>query len=486
MIELAADAWLHSGQYADIAGLKLRPIENTLLKNPLLKGIPLAVMRGQAQSFYLTDDKNFDWVLKKFPTTRSPNDTHLKAIQPLVPHRPGFQSGYLRQVLTRTDVSASGFFSTDFASWIENTVLMPRIRDVAWAFLTDKIQSGALIIPSDERLRLCRRLSEMVNTLEDNNLSHRNLSRTSIFIDASMQSIQLIDWDEIFHPTLAIPPSRTVGTCGYIAPFVMKSGIPDPFVTWRLEADRFSLAILNSEFLSLHAGSQMAGDGGMFDQDELYDRRGEGIDRILKTLQTNFPGADTLLFRALDARSFDDCPSPAEWIAFTGGVTVPFVNAGGIVPPIQFYSCFISYSNEDKDFAQRLYSRLRDAGLRVWFAPENVKSGVKLFDQVDQAIEMHDRLLLVLSESSLHSDWVKKEIRSARRLERASGRLKLFPVRLTNFETLQQWVCTDSATAEDLAEEVRSYFIPDFSNWKSYDDFEKAFARLLDDLKPTA
>jgi hypothetical protein len=36
----------------------------------------------------------------------------------------------------------------------------------------------------------------------------------------------------------------------------------------------------------------------------------------------------------------------------------------------------------------------------------------------------------------------------------------------------------DSNTGEDLAEEVRKYHIPDFSNWKNHDAFERAFARL--------
>jgi hypothetical protein len=30
---------------------------------------------------------------------------------------------------------------------------------------------------------------------------------------------------------------------------------------------------------------------------------------------------------------------------------------------------------------------------------------------------------------------------------------------------------------------VRSYFIPDFSDWKNHDSFEKGFARLLRDLR---
>jgi hypothetical protein len=56
-------------------------------------------------------------------------------------------------------------------------------------------------------------------------------------------------------------------------------------------------------------------------------------------------------------------------------------------------------------------------------------------------------------------------------------------VRLTDYKTLQSWVCRDSISGKDLAEGVRQYFIPDFSNWKDHDQFEAAFARLLKDLR---
>ena len=56
-------------------------------------------------------------------------------------------------------------------------------------------------------------------------------------------------------------------------------------------------------------------------------------------------------------------------------------------------------------------------------------------------------------------------------------------MRLTDYETLLGWECRDSASGKDLAEEVRQYFIPDFSNWKNHDSFETAFARLLKDLR---
>jgi hypothetical protein len=58
-------------------------------------------------------------------------------------------------------------------------------------------------------------------------------------------------------------------------------------------------------------------------------------------------------------------------------------------------------------------------------------------------------------------------------------------IRLVDFDTLRDWTCFDADTGKDLAVKIREYFIPDFSNWKSHDDFETAFARLLRDLKST-
>jgi hypothetical protein len=154
--------------------------------------------------------------------------------------------------------------------------------------------------------------------------------------------------------------------------------------------------------------------------------------------------------------------------------------------PIQFYSCFISHSSKDEEFCRRLYSRMRDEKLRVWCAPEHIKGGKKLFPQIDEAIRLYDKLLLVLSEASMNSDWVETEIRLARKREKQGRGRVLFPIRLVDFETIQAWQCFDADTGRDLAVEVREYFIPDFSNWKDHDQFEEAFARLMADLRAEA
>jgi uncharacterized protein YjbI with pentapeptide repeats len=157
----------------------------------------------------------------------------------------------------------------------------------------------------------------------------------------------------------------------------------------------------------------------------------------------------------------------------------------GAMQPLQFYSCFISYSTKDEDFARRLHQRMRAEHLRVWFAPEDIQGGKKLHEQVERAIQLYDRLLLVLSEDSIHSEWVTSEIYNARQVEIREQRRKLYPIRLISMETLKAWKCFDLDAGKDLAREVREYFIPDFSNWKDHEAFEAAFAGLLRDLRAT-
>ena len=149
----------------------------------------------------------------------------------------------------------------------------------------------------------------------------------------------------------------------------------------------------------------------------------------------------------------------------------------------QYYSCFISHSTNDKEFANRIYADLRKEGVRCWFAPEDMKGGKKMHRQLDEAIRIHDKLLLILSEKSINSDWVANEIRWARKREKQQGKQKFFPVSLIDYEKLENWKLFDADTATDLAAEVRSYFIPDFTNWKDHDDYSAKFNRLLKDLK---
>ncbi len=149
---------------------------------------------------------------------------------------------------------------------------------------------------------------------------------------------------------------------------------------------------------------------------------------------------------------------------------------------IQFYSCFISYSTKDQEFADRLHADLQNKGVRCWFAQHNIAGGKKIHEQIDEAIRVHDRLLLVLSTHSMNSEWVKTEIANARRRELKEKRQMLFPISLAPFERVREWKAFDANTGKDSAREIREYFIPDFSDWKNHDSYKAAFDRLIRDL----
>src|SRR5215469_7417849 len=171
------------------------------------------------------------------------------------------------------------------------------------------------------------------------------------------------------------------------------------------------------------------------------------------------------------------CGVPEEFIVYMGSL---------VGRPIEFYSCFISYSKQDQEFADRLYADLQAKGVRCWFAPHDIKGGRKLHEQLDEAIRVHDKLLLILSEHSMSSNWVKTEVANAREREERERKQMLFPITLAPFDEVKQWKLFDADTGIDSAREIREYFIPDFSNWKDHGSYQSAFQRLMRDLKSSS
>ena len=152
------------------------------------------------------------------------------------------------------------------------------------------------------------------------------------------------------------------------------------------------------------------------------------------------------------------------------------------IRPIEYHNCFISYSHRDEKFAKKIYEGLQKNGVRCWYAPEDMKGGRKLHHQIQQGIQIHDKLLLILSEESTNSDWVSYELKQCRKREKKEGRKMLFPIALIPYEKLKDWELFDRETVTDLAAEVREYFIPDFTEWMDEQKFQASFDKLLVDL----
>jgi hypothetical protein len=121
---------------------------------------------------------------------------------------------------------------------------------------------------------------------------------------------------------------------------------------------------------------------------------------------------------------------------------------------------------------------LQNKGVRCWFAPHDLPIGAKTWDAIDDAIRLRDKLLVILSEASIASDWVEDEVNKAYAEERSSKEVVLFPIRIDDavMTTPKPW-------AVKLRDQRN---IGDFRQWKEPREYQKALDRLLRDLKTRA
>jgi hypothetical protein len=143
--------------------------------------------------------------------------------------------------------------------------------------------------------------------------------------------------------------------------------------------------------------------------------------------------------------------------------------------PSNYYTCFICNSSKNQEFARQLYTDLQSKGVRCWFAPEDLKIGDHYHQRIDETIRRYDKLILVLSEQSIASVWVEREVAAAREKEDNEQRPVLFPLRLDDavMHTTKAWA----------ADVRRRWHIGDFTQWKNHDSYQIVFKRLLHDLK---
>jgi uncharacterized protein YjbI with pentapeptide repeats len=166
--------------------------------------------------------------------------------------------------------------------------------------------------------------------------------------------------------------------------------------------------------------------------------------------------------------------SPSLPLSFLRGVGLPDNFIALLNQAIQHYSCFISYSTKDQEFAERLHADLQNKGVRCWFAPHDLPVGAKTWDAIGKAIELHDKVLLVLSQNSVDSDWVEDEVQKAFAKERDRKQLVLFPVRIDDavMKTPEPW-------ARKLRDQRN---IGDFQRWKDDNAYKQSFERVVRDL----
>ena len=112
---------------------------------------------------------------------------------------------------------------------------------------------------------------------------------------------------------------------------------------------------------------------------------------------------------------------------------------------------FISYNHSDKRFVELLAGQLVKRHVNVWLDRWELSIGDTILEKVQEAIDGSSALLVILSKSSVQSEWCKKEINGGLLKELEEKRVFVLPVLLDDCD------------------------IPLFARGKLYADFRTSF-----------
>jgi serine/threonine protein kinase len=326
MVEII-NLWLQSGMPAFIRGVRLFP-----KTDPNNENSSYNLEGKQGRAFYFTQENNREWVIKKFYPDMQPDRSYLVAIRSLVPKTVSCTAASKRVVLNQDDLKPGNglYTSPDLAVWLQDAVLMPRIRGKSWKEVSDEIRSGTRSISLAHRLDFARSLAETAYTLEQNGCAHRDLSQQNLFLDIQEYIVYLVDFDSMFHGSLYFHKNTPPGTDGYIAPWVSdKDRKWDARKSWHRKADRFACAILIAELLLADRQSPSYYDGALFSQDMFFNSRHAYLLRTIDLLHNLSEPLGDLFYKTISATSYDECPDLLKWQEAIGSVALKESGSSG-------------------------------------------------------------------------------------------------------------------------------------------------------------
>ncbi|MFC1512351.1 toll/interleukin-1 receptor domain-containing protein, partial [Candidatus Latescibacterota bacterium] len=140
----------------------------------------------------------------------------------------------------------------------------------------------------------------------------------------------------------------------------------------------------------------------------------------------------------------------------------------------EYFSCFISYAEEDREVAEKVAEILRFNNIRCWFFPKDAITGKGVWEEIDEAIKEYDKLIPILSNVSLKKPAVIREIKRGLHEERKRNERVLFPIRID--AAIFSW-------GHELAVDLQDIVIADFTSWRLMTSYSRELHKFLTDLK---
>ena len=147
--------------------------------------------------------------------------------------------------------------------------------------------------------------------------------------------------------------------------------------------------------------------------------------------------------------------------------------------PLNLFPVFLSHTGADKHFARKLYEALINKGVLVWFDEKKLKPGDHLMGGISKGIETYDKMILVCSQHSLGSWWVKEE------LERILEKERMYQRKTGKREGLLIPVTVDNHihhASNEYTATIRKMVVGDFIDWEDEGMFEQSLNQLIEAL----
>lgn len=151
--------------------------------------------------------------------------------------------------------------------------------------------------------------------------------------------------------------------------------------------------------------------------------------------------------------------------------------------PVRFYSCFISHTPGDREFADQLRSDLCKKGIRCWLTEYQTNNTY----QPEPFRIPYTAILPVFSKETVTNELTPKEIKAALEEERRRKKIMLFPILLDSV-AVQKYkpVLSKNSARPEQENESRnishSRYIADFSGWKEPEQYKAALNRLITEI----
>jgi hypothetical protein len=95
---------------------------------------------------------------------------------------------------------------------------------------------------------------------------------------------------------------------------------------------------------------------------------------------------------------------------------------------------FISHSSKDKPIIRQLATDLKSEGIDVWLDEQRILVGESISEKIGQGLAESDYFIIAISEHSVQSEWVKKELNNAIVNEIEKRKTIILPIKLSDVE----------------------------------------------------